>query len=825
MRQLELYRYNPGQCEPEDLKATFVAREAMLADILSVLRERADAPTNQHFLIVGPRGIGKTNLLLMIKYNVLEDPVFLNKYIPLQTAEEEYSIVSLRDFFSKILELLFDHNPDNDLIATLKSTDALEGEEQAVDILIHTIENHANKSGKKILLLLDNFDLILDEKIMDKAQSGKLRDVLMNRSFLTLVAAAPTHFKEVSGYDRPFYQFFQAIELEELSFEKIRELLKKQAEIENNQQMLQKFDELKPRIEAIHHITGGNPRLVLMLYQLYSRSEIPEVRAAVIKLLDDLTPYYKHRMEDLPVQQRKVLDTFARIGHPVTPTELARATRLKVNQINSILTRLGALGFVSKSPQKRRKTTYYMVSERVFRIWHQMRFSKATRRKVEFFIEFLRIWYSEKEWLNESESLLKSYAQNSGEKRYLEAGRFIEHLEYMFEAAPKPEMGYQIIDATIKACIDSRDYEQAKRLINEQIRRYKEEGNAERLSESYFSLSILMFSQGKLSDEIKALEKAIEFKPDSYHALKSLGIRFYKSAKEKEGKEKEKEILLRDAIDKFEKAAKIKPDDSAINIYWGMALGMLSHEKEGEEREYLIMSSIQKFQNAVEVEPDNPGIFLVWGSSLILMSAMKDAAIKKDLLRQAINKYDKAIELDSDYYEIQIHSMHGKGLALYTLALMAKGIEKRAYLENAFNSIQKAIEKTGKSNVKDHYFYSEYLRIALLFCKTEINIQNYGHAKDIFMSALEKSSMAKEDVMKREYIRFFINILSENTVSICDEYIELLDKQKLTAITQVLEPFKSAITYWKTDEKDRDEFLDRINPEMREVVEELIQKS
>ena len=79
--------------------------------------------------------------------------------------------------------------------------------------------------------------------------------------------------------------------------------------------------------------------------------------------------------------------------------------------------------------------------------------------------------------------------------------------------------------------------------------------------------------------------------------------------------------------------------------------------------------------------------------------------------------------------------------------------------------------------------------------------------------------------MKREYIRFFNSILTEKTVGICDEYLELMEKQKLDSITQVLAPVKYAIAYWKTDKKDREEFLDRINPEMREVVEELIQQS
>ncbi len=112
MPQLELYRYNPGQCSPEEIEATFVAREDILESIVKDLRSGANVPTNQHFLIIGPRGIGKTNLLLMLKRRVLTDDALRGSYLPVETAEEEYSITSLRDFVAKILALLSEIDPE-----------------------------------------------------------------------------------------------------------------------------------------------------------------------------------------------------------------------------------------------------------------------------------------------------------------------------------------------------------------------------------------------------------------------------------------------------------------------------------------------------------------------------------------------------------------------------------------------------------------------------------------------------------------------------------------------------------------------------------------
>ena len=73
MTPMELYKYNPDQIPEEELEATFVAREAQLDSILQDLRANRRAKSNQHFLITGARGLGKTTMLLMIRRRVNSD--------------------------------------------------------------------------------------------------------------------------------------------------------------------------------------------------------------------------------------------------------------------------------------------------------------------------------------------------------------------------------------------------------------------------------------------------------------------------------------------------------------------------------------------------------------------------------------------------------------------------------------------------------------------------------------------------------------------------------------------------------------------------------
>ena len=90
MPNFELYKYNPDQYLPDELEKTFVARKSLLDEIINDLTARIDASTNQNFLIIGPRGIGKTNMLLMIQNRIKKDSKLSKSYIPLRTSEEEY---------------------------------------------------------------------------------------------------------------------------------------------------------------------------------------------------------------------------------------------------------------------------------------------------------------------------------------------------------------------------------------------------------------------------------------------------------------------------------------------------------------------------------------------------------------------------------------------------------------------------------------------------------------------------------------------------------------------------------------------------------------
>ncbi|MCI0513435.1 AAA family ATPase [candidate division KSB1 bacterium] len=890
MPEIELYKYNPSRSSFQELEATLVGREALVQDLLTRLRNQIENKSNQNFLLVGPRGIGKTNLLRILNHRIQQTPELAGAYLPLNFAEEEYSIISLRDFNIKILEVLQMTKPDASITQAFQAYSQEVNDEIAVEKSSDFLKKFAQQNRIKLLIFVDNLDLLFGEQIKFESAQKKFRHVLMNENFLVMIGTAPTFFKEVRGYEKPFYHFFKIYDLDELDQAQMEELLKKRAQFDGNQGLMERLKSYKPKLKALRHLTGGNPRLVLMLYQLLSSANLPEVKMALNSLLDDLTPHYKHKLESIKSpQQRKLLDTLARLNKAATPTELAQATRLPVNQVSSLLKRLQDEGFVVPTKSRRQKNTYYIISERLFRIWHQMRFSAVGQSRLPFLVEFITIWYSLPELREEYSRLEACYETAFKTGNIYEAARLIDHITYLGEAAPRPDLKNEIFDRSIQHYLDLEQWEEAKHFIKDELQRYLIENKPQMATRKYLGWGILHGTKGFKQKDRYLIEQAfqqyaaaVNIRPDRHEAWYNWG-----NALSQLARQTGEQVFFEAAFEKYAEAVRIKPDRHEVWYNWGNALGELAQQT-GERA--LFDAAFEKYTEVVRIKPDDHDAWNNWGSTLGELArqtgerALFEAAFEKyneavrlkpdmhaawynwgnalgrlarqtgerTLFEAAFEKYSNAVRIKPDDHE----AWYNWG---YYLGELTRQTGERALLEATFEKYAEALRiqpdkheahiELGLLEIYQHHFeaaiphFKKAFEIAIvkklgntimlygnnyvqsLFDTTLIQIQaqNLGQAKTRFTEALNLKTVLDAESWKKKLIDFFNQLTTQNQVSIFRVLYQILSRPEHAVEIELLQPFALACDYWGNG--DNPKVMDELNPELREIVEKIIQKS
>src|SRR5689334_7052531 len=90
---MELF-YNPERMSETEIKETFVAYQWLVDEIISILKRQPKGAGVQHVVIVAPRGMGKTTMLLMLRFTVLSQDI-AKRWQPVLFPEESYGVYDL----------------------------------------------------------------------------------------------------------------------------------------------------------------------------------------------------------------------------------------------------------------------------------------------------------------------------------------------------------------------------------------------------------------------------------------------------------------------------------------------------------------------------------------------------------------------------------------------------------------------------------------------------------------------------------------------------------------------------------------------------------
>lgn len=430
--------FAPGRQNDDEIRASYIARQAVLDLIVDDIRRTRSGSIPQHHLIIGQRGMGKTTLLKRLHVALREEPL-ASQFIPLGFPEEQYSVDRLSTVFLNCLDSLADtlerEEQDQDLIDRIDAEVERLRRDRAPDEVVaqdaeRTLMEIAAKTKRRPVLLVDNLDLIFDR--LKKPELHYLRAFLMKNGAPILIGASVHPPEDTQDYDAPFYDHFKPHYLSRLSLDEMREVLVKLAERAGNEEIPARIHQEQGRLHALHALTGGNPRTTRILFEIFAHGFSKEAYEDLEALLDWMTPIYKARFEELADQAQVVVSAIATIWEPAVLSRICEATRLQPNQVSPQLDRLKKSGIIEEVtvdppertgpiPDKRtpKDRTGYQLAERFFNIWFLMR--QATRRdkrNLIYLTRFIECLYTHDERADLAEDLLKKQALSKAEKAY-----------------------------------------------------------------------------------------------------------------------------------------------------------------------------------------------------------------------------------------------------------------------------------------------------------------------------------------------------------------------------------------------------------------------
>lgn len=398
MQTSSLSLYNPNNLSHQELVNRFIIRKKEFQKIFKDIKNSDMKYPEQHYIIEGQRGYGKTTLLKRIYFEIKGDNELKTKFIPVIFSEEQYSIRRLFKLWEVTAANLEMEN--DEFIGLYDEMDKYAGCDDYEDICFKILEKKLREKKRKLILLIDNtFDILKKFKIYEQQ---KLREILLTSSEIRIIGASCEVLEFSFDYKKPFYNFFKLIKLEGLNSEETVEFFEKSGEIFNKKGINEILKTNSGKIEALRRLTGGVPRIMALLFDILNVDNEP-IFKELGTLLDRITPLYKYTIDRLSPVQQEIVDVIALHLDAITTKEIADKIRMQSKEVSAQLNQLEKNGVINKIPVNK-KNYMYQINERFFNIWYMMRFGgEKEKQQVKWLVDFFEIWCGKEELINKNE--------------------------------------------------------------------------------------------------------------------------------------------------------------------------------------------------------------------------------------------------------------------------------------------------------------------------------------------------------------------------------------------------------------------------------------
>lgn len=624
------YRFNPGFQSDEESVQNFIVRKADLSLVLSPLREDAAIPPR--ILIVAPRGAGKTTLCRRVLAEVHRDSTLSSRWHPVFFGEESYAITTPGEFFLECLFHIQDRSDDPAIKEAYASALSHPGEKELVDLALKTLWGYSKRIGKRLLIIVENFQTILDDQIGSGA-----KDLLRRLSDADLFGVLATSVSQLATKENvALPPDFLRLDLKPLSRDECRALWNS----------LSGQDIKLDRIRPIEILTGGSPRMIHILAEFMRSPSLHNLMENLNFLIDQNTEYFKSQLDSLPPTERKIFASLLEAWDPATAKQVADAARVTTNTASAMLSRLAERGSVIKSAGSG-KQALYSASERLFNIYYLMRRRSHPSSRVRALVSFMTDYYDRDELIDTATTLAREACSVRPDNR-MDYHAFYDAIlarattpvrtsilertppDFLTSFTAHQKAMTESARAQAEMPAESKGKDQALAGLLAEADRSEEAGDREKAIRLYsratelhprsavpwMRLAVLYLSEDRTEDAIGAAGEVISLRPKNPwgHAIQGLAHAV------------DHEIDLAEAA--FESALRADPD-------YGLALSELAEIKEakGQRKE-----AIELFERASRLDALTDGARA--GYARVLQDEDR-AAEAEELLRAGIDEDDQ----------------------------------------------------------------------------------------------------------------------------------------------------------------------------------------
>ena len=387
-------RHNPGFLTDSELVESFCGRghefDAVVERLRAVARREGSSGIEdpKHQILIGPRGSGKTFLLLRVAAELRRDPELAAGFFPICLAEESYEVAAAGEFWLECLARLGDQAPEPErrrLRRSLEKARSVVDDRTLSKDCRRALRRFSKRVEKRLVLVVENLDMLLED-LQDADAGRRLAKSLRAEDRIVLLASASGPFRAIADPEGPLRGVFHESVLRPFDTEECGALW----------ESVSGKRPAPPTIRALEILTGGNPRLIAIVARFGAEQSFPRLMAELLALVDDHTDYFRSRIESLAPQERRVCLALAGLWKPATTRQIAAEARLDTNRCSAQLARLVARGDVQVVGGTARRKQYYL-TERLYNIYYLLRRRRGAADAVTALVRFMEAFYAASE--------------------------------------------------------------------------------------------------------------------------------------------------------------------------------------------------------------------------------------------------------------------------------------------------------------------------------------------------------------------------------------------------------------------------------------------